>query len=76
MNSEVPLLLNLKEFKVISSMPLNFVFIILRKSLNIVTIEMDGETGMTNEDILKLLQANTLTKIENLLISSSRYSRI
>ena len=71
-NFKVPLLLDLKVFKVISSMPLYLVFMIFRKALNIVTIEMDGEIEMTNDDITKLLTENTLAKLESLLIYSSR----
>ena len=71
-NYKVPLLLDLRVFKVISSMPMNLVFMILRKSLNIQTIEMDGEVEMTNEDIVQLLRENSLSKMENLLVYSSR----
>ena len=71
-NSKVPLLLDLRVFKVISSMPMNLVFMILRKSLNIQTIEMDGEVEMTNEDIVQLLRENSLSKMENLLVYASR----
>ena len=75
-NSKVPLLLDLRVFKVISSMPMNLVFMILRKSLNIRTIEMDGEVEMTNEDIIKLLSENSLSKLENLLVYASRLQSI
>ena len=71
-NSKVPLLLDLRVFKVISSMPMNLVFMILRKSLNVQTIEIDGEVEMTNEDIIKLLTENSLSKMENLLVHASR----
>ena len=71
-NYKVPLLLDLRVFKVISSMPMNLVFMILRKSLNIQTIEMDGEVEMTNEDIVQLLRENSLSKMENLLVYASR----
>ena len=71
-NSKVPLLLDLKVFKVISSMPLDLVLMLLRKALNIVTIEMDGEIEMTDDDITKLLTENTLAKLESLLIYSSK----
>ena len=75
-NSKVPLLLDLKVFKVISSMPKKLVFMVLRKALNIVTIELDGEIEITNEDILHLLTENTLAKIENLLVYASRFEVI
>lgn len=75
-NSKVPLLLDLKVFKVISSMPKKLVFMVLRKALNIVTIELDGEIEITNEDILHLLTENTLAKIENLLVYASRFKVI
>ena len=71
-NSKVPLLLDLKVFKVISSMPLDLVLMLLRKALNIVTIEMDGEIEMTDDDVTKLLTENTLAKLESLLIYSSK----
>ena len=71
-NSKVPLLLDLKVFKVISSMPLDLVLMLLRKALNIVTIEMDGEIEMTDDDITTLLTENTLAKLESLLIYSSK----
>ena len=63
---------DLKVFKVISSMPLDLVLMLLRKALNIVTIEMDGEIEMTDDDITKLLTENTLAKLESLLIYSSK----
>ena len=75
-NSKVPLLLDLKVFKVISSMPKKLVFMVLRKALNIITIELDGEIEITNEDILHLLTENTLAKIENLLVYTSRFEVI
>ena len=75
-NSKVPLLLDLKVFKVISSMPKKLVFMVLRKALNIMTIELDGEIEITNEDILHLLTENTLAKIENLLVYTSRFEVI
>ena len=75
-NSKVPLLLDLKVFKVISSMPKKLVFMVLRKALNIITIELDGEIEITNEDILHLLTENTLAKIENLLVYASRFEVI
>ena len=75
-NYKVPLLLDLRVFKVISSMPMNLVFMILRKSLNIRTIEMDGEVEMTNEDIIKLQSENSLSKLENLLVYASRLQSI
>ena len=71
-NSKVPLLLDLRVFKVISSMPMNLVFMILKKSLNVQTIEIDGEVEMTNEDITELLRENSLSKMENLLVYASR----
>ena len=71
-NSKVPLLLDLRVFKVISSMPMNLVFMILKKSLNVQTIEIDGEVEMTNEDIMTLLKENSLSKMENLLVYASR----
>ena len=71
-NCKVPLLLELRVFKVISSMPTNLVFMILRKSLNIQTIEVDGEVEMTDGDIIKLLRENSLSKMENLLVYASR----
>ena len=73
-NSKVPLLLELRVFKVISSMPLNLVFMILRRSLNIQTIEMDGDIEMADEDIIKLLEDNSLAKLENLLVYASRFN--
>ena len=73
-NSKVPLLLDLRVFKVISSMPINLVFMILRKSLNIQTIEMDGDIEMADEDIIKLLEDNSLAKLENLLVYASRFN--
>ena len=75
-NSKVPLLLDLKVFKVISSMPKKLVFMVLRKALNIITIELDGEIEINNEDILHLLTENTLAKIENLLVYTSRFEVI
>ena len=75
-NSKVPLLLDLKVFKVISSMPKKLVFMVLRKALNIMTIELDGDIEITNEDILHLLTENTLAKIENLLVYASRFEVI
>ena len=53
-------------------MPMNLVFMILRKSLNIQTIEMDGDIEMTDEDIIELLEDNSLAKLENLLVYASR----
>jgi len=71
-NVKVPPLLELKIFKVIN-MPLEMTLMILRKSLNIVNIEVDGDIDFKDENITELLQNNQLSKLENLLIYSSKY---
>ena len=71
-NVQVPTLLELKIFKVIN-MPLEMSLMILRKSLNIVSIEIDGEMDIKDENVTELLFENQLSKLENLLIYSSKY---
>ena len=71
-NVQVPTLLELKIFKVIN-MPLEMSLMILRKSLNIVSIEIDGEIDIKDENVAELLLENQLSKLENLLIYSSKY---
>ena len=71
-NVKVPPLLELKIFKVIN-MPLEMTLMILRKSFNIVNIEVDGDIDFKDENITELLQNNQLSKLENLLIYSSKY---
>ena len=70
--SKVPLLLSLKSLKVINFMSLRMVFMILRKSLNIVTFEIDSENELTDQKVLELLQVNQLQKLENFLVYSSK----
>ena len=71
-NLKVPLLLDLKMFKVIN-VPVEMAFLILRKSLNIENIEIDGEMDLRDWNILELMKENTFNKLKDLLIYSSRY---
>ena len=45
---------------------------ILKKCLNIVNIEIDGEIDLTNEKVSELLQENNLAKLKHLMIYSSK----
>ena len=72
-NSKVPLLLDLKTLKVINFMSREMVLMILRKSLNIITIEIDCENDFTDQTVIDLLEVNKLQKLENFLIYSSKY---
>ena len=67
-----PHLLSLKTLKIIHFMPLRMVLMILRKSLNIVAIEIDSENELTDENILELLEENKLQKLEKFLVCYSR----
>ena len=68
---QVPMLLELRMFKVIS-IPLEMAMMILKKCLNIVNIEIDGEIDLTNEKVSELLQENNLAKLKHLMIYSSK----
>ena len=70
--SKIPLLLELQVLKVINFMSVERVLMILKKSLNIVSIEIDSENDWTDQMVLKLLDANKLQKLEKLLIYSSK----
>ena len=70
-NLQMPLLLDLKSFKIIN-MPLPMAQMILRKCLNVVSIEIDGEIDLKDEDVLDILQENKMSKLKDLLIYSSR----
>lgn len=70
-NMQVPMLLELRMFKVIS-IPLEMAMMILKKCLNIVNIEIDGEIDLTNEKVSELLQENNLAKLKHLMIYSSK----
>jgi hypothetical protein len=70
--SKIPLLLDLKTLKVINFMSLEMVLMILRKSLNIVTVEIDSENELTDQKVVDLLKFNKLQKLENLLVFSSK----
>ena len=71
-NLKVPLLLDLKMFKVIN-VPVEMAFLILRKSLNIENVEIDGEMDLRDWNILELMKENTFNKLKDLLIYSSKY---
>ena len=70
--SKIPLLLDLKILKVINFMSLEMVLMILRKSLNIVTVEIDSENELTDQIVVDLLKVNKLQKLENFLVFSSK----
>ena len=70
-NVQVPFLLNLKMFKVIN-VPVEMAFLILRKSLNIKNVEIDGEMDLRDRNIFELLKENSLKNLQDLLIYSSR----
>ena len=70
-NVQVPFLLNLKMFKVIN-VPVEMAFLILRKSLNIKNVEIDGEMDLRDWNIFELLKENSLKNLQDLLIYSSR----
>ena len=72
---QVPPLLDLKLFKVIN-VPVEMAFLILRKSLNIESVEIDGEMDLRDWSILELIKENSFNKLENLLIYSSKYELI
>ena len=71
-NMKVPLLLDLKMFKVIN-VPVEVAFLILRKSLNVENVEIDGEIDLRDWNILELLEENSFSKLRDLLIYSSKY---
>ena len=71
-NMKVPLLLDLKMFKVIN-VPVEVAFLILRKSLNVENIEIDGEIDLRDWNILELMEENSFSKLRDLLIYSSKY---
>ncbi len=70
-NMKVPLLLDLKLFKVIN-VPVEMAFLILRKSLNIESVEIDGEMDLRDWNILELMKENSFNKLKDLLIYSSK----
>ncbi len=59
-------------FKVIN-VPVEMAFLILRKSLNIENVEIDGEMDLRDWNILELMKENTFNKLKDLLIYSSKY---
>ena len=69
---KVPLLLDLKMFKVIN-VPVEVAFLILRKSLNVENVEIDGEIDLRDWNILELMEENSFSKLRDLLIYSSKY---
>ena len=71
-NMKVPLLLDLKLFKVIN-VPVEVAFLILRKSLNVENVEIDGEIDLRDWNILELMEENSFSKLRDLLIYSSKY---
>ena len=71
-NMKVPLLLDLKMFKVIN-VPVEVAFLILRKSLNVENVEIDGEIDLRDWNILELMEENSFSKLRDLLIYSSKY---
>ena len=70
-NMKVPLLLDLKLFKVIN-VPVEMAFLILRKSLNIESVEIDGEMDLRDCNILELMKENSFNRLKDLLIYSSK----
>ena len=69
---KVPLLLDLKMFKVIN-VPVEMAFLILRKSLNIENIEIDGEMDLRDWNIVEVMNENSFSKLKDLMIYSSKY---
>ena len=69
---KVPLMLDLKKLRVINFMSTRMIQMILKKAINISTIEIDSENEFTDETVALVMQSNKLAKLEDFLIYSSK----
>ena len=72
LNLRMPLMLELKTLTLASELPLPLVMILLKKVLNIKQLQINVDTGITDDSFVEILRSNSLENLENLLILSSR----
>ena len=71
-NGSVPLLLDLQALRIVNKMPLEMMLMVLRKALNIVTIDMDSMETLTDSTVLQLLQVNRLSRLQTLSVMATK----
>jgi len=71
-NGSVPLLLDLQALRIVNKMPLEMMLMVLRKALNIVTIDMDSMETLTDSTVLQLLQVNRLGRLQTLSVMATK----
>ena len=72
LNEEVPHLMELRAVRVVNKMPLQLLLMLLRKALNIVTVEIDSAEDMTDTTFLHLLLTNRMLRLQQLAVMQSK----
>ena len=72
LNEEVPHLMELRAVRVVNKMPLQMLLMVLRKALNIVTVEIDSAEDMTDITFLNLLLTNRMLRLQQLAVMQSK----
>ena len=72
LNEEVPHLMELRAVRVVNKMPLQMLLMVLRKALNIVTVEIDSAEDMTDINFLQLILTNRMLRLQQLAIMQSK----
>ena len=72
LNEEVPHLMELRAVRVVNKMPLQMLLMVLRKALNIVTVEIDSAEDMTDITFLNLILTNRMLRLQQLAVMQSK----
>ena len=71
-NGSMPPLLDLQALRIVNKMPREMMLMVLRKALNIVTIEIDSMENLTDRVVVELLQVNRLQRLQTLSVMATK----
>ena len=72
LNAEMPHLMELRALRVVNRMPLQMLLMVLRKALNIVTLEIDSLEDLTDLNFFHLVQTNRMRRLQQLAVMRSK----
>ena len=76
LNEEMPHLMELRALRVVNRIPLKMLLMVLRKALNIVTVEIDSAEDMTDIDFIHLMQTNRMLRMQQMAVMQSKWENL
>ena len=68
--------MELRALRVVNRIPLKMLLMVLRKALNIVTVEIDSAEDMTDIDFIHLMQTNRMLRMQQMAVMQSKWENL